>query len=382
MYVLNDTQIDFILNDIKNNGVKMEELQTDLLDHICCVIEHNMKPDDDFETFYRATIKTFYKKELLEIEEETKFLLTFKNYYTMKKIMIISGTFSAAVFILGSLFKIMHWPGASILLVLAMFTMAFIFLPLMSILKSRESQTGRDKLVIASGTLVGILYCVAVLFTVMHWPGARNGMLWLITTSVSLFVFIPVYYFNGIRNPETKTNTIMTTILLIVSTGLHFTLVNLRPANTEIKMYSYVQNERLLQRMLADKKYDNNNFLAADIQKNCVQIKALILKEDIGLDALPKDFESKNLVIDERNISNDFNDNGAGVKLFASLKQAVIKYNQLKTVSSENGIPIVHSVLDIEPEKIGSYSNLFILNGITQLQMFLVTERSKQMALN
>lgn len=382
MYVLNDAQIDFILNDIKNNGVEMEELCADLLDHICCILEQNMKHEDDFETFYRATIKTFYKKELREIEEETKFLLTFKNYYTMKKTMIVSGTFSASAFILGSLFKIMHWPGASMLLVSAMFTIALIFFPLMSILKSRESQTGRDKLVIASGTLVGILYCVAVLFTVMHWPGARSGMLWLITTSVSLFVFIPIYYFNGIRNPETKTNTVMTTILLIVATGLHFTLVNLRPTNTEIQMYSYVQNERLLQRMLADKKEDDNSFLAEDIQKNCEQIKALILKEDIGLDALPKDFERKNLVINERNIANDFNANGAGVKLFASLKQAVIKYNQSKAVSSENGIPIAHSVLDIEPEKIGNYTNLFILNGITQLQMYLVTERSKQMAIN
>jgi len=93
MYTLSEQQIDFILNDIKSRGVVMEDLQLNLLDHICCIVENELNLDDDFDQFYQDIIPRFFKKELKEIEEETILLLTFKNYYTMKKIMLISGIF-------------------------------------------------------------------------------------------------------------------------------------------------------------------------------------------------------------------------------------------------------------------------------------------------
>jgi hypothetical protein len=76
MYTLTDEQIDFILTDIKQRGVEMEDLQLNLLDHICCIIEQDLSPGSDFESFYRKTIPRFFKKELREIEEETLYLLT------------------------------------------------------------------------------------------------------------------------------------------------------------------------------------------------------------------------------------------------------------------------------------------------------------------
>src|ERR1700755_3378054 len=95
MYHLSDQQIDHILSDISARGVEMESLQQNLLDHVCCIIEQNLEENGDFESFYQKTIKTFYKDALWEIEEETISLLIFKNYYTMKKIMINCGIFSA-----------------------------------------------------------------------------------------------------------------------------------------------------------------------------------------------------------------------------------------------------------------------------------------------
>ena len=130
MYHISDQQIDYILNDISARGVEMESLQQNLLDHICCIIENNLEENGDFESFYQKTIETFYKDQLWEIEEETLQLLTFKNYYTMKKVMIVSGTFSAAAMILGILFKFLHWPGAAALIILGIGASSLIFLPL------------------------------------------------------------------------------------------------------------------------------------------------------------------------------------------------------------------------------------------------------------
>lgn len=69
MYSLNEQQIDFILGDINARGIRLESLQYDLLDHICVIIEQQLEKEEDFEQCYEATISTFYRQELREIEE-------------------------------------------------------------------------------------------------------------------------------------------------------------------------------------------------------------------------------------------------------------------------------------------------------------------------
>ncbi|HRD38307.1 MAG TPA: hypothetical protein PLC65_06720 [Bacteroidia bacterium] len=89
MYRVSDEQIEFILDDIKKRGIEMEDLQLNLLDHICCILERELKETDDFNAKYNKTIKQFFKSELWEIEEETVGLLYFKNYYKMKRFLYI-----------------------------------------------------------------------------------------------------------------------------------------------------------------------------------------------------------------------------------------------------------------------------------------------------
>lgn len=232
MYQLSDAQVEYILNDIRRNGVDMEDLQLNLLDHICCIIEHNLEEQDDFEDFYRQTVKQFYKHELREIEEETIQLLKFKNYYAMKRLMMASGILSVLAFTVGSLFKFMHWPGAGILLVSGMVVFSLMFLPLMFLLKNKEITAGSDKLITGIGFLIGMLHCMAVLFKVQHWPGANimmfSGIIGL------AFVFIPLYFYNGYKRPEKRFNTVLTCIILVAVAGTQFTLMRIhKPANTD-----------------------------------------------------------------------------------------------------------------------------------------------------
>lgn len=85
MYAISDQQINFILHDLHVNGIQTESLQHDLLDHICIIIEQNLEEGGDFDQLYAATVKTFYKKELREIEEETKFLLTLRHRLVLSR---------------------------------------------------------------------------------------------------------------------------------------------------------------------------------------------------------------------------------------------------------------------------------------------------------
>jgi hypothetical protein len=376
MYRLSDQQIDYILNDIGARGVEMESLQQNLLDHVCCIIENNLETNGDFENFYKQTIKTFYKDALWEIEEETLLLLTYKNYYAMKKIMITSGAIAATAFITGSIFKMMHWPGSSPLILLAMFCSSFIFLPLYFLFKTRETEDKANKILIAIGTANGILFCISSLFRLMHWPG--NQILWLLTIGMMGLVFIPLYFFNGIKKPENKTNTITTTIILIIVAGFFFALTSLKSSKHVYisKSYHYLQNEELIARMKLEKKdsaYQNKELIAlsAEIDNDCEKIKGIVIMEELGQTTIPKDFESKNLWLEECGLNSSFIPGEVGFNLVVDLKNKINQYNTLVKDASKQ-IPIENSLVKMTDDKILGFSNYNLLNHLTQIQLFIL----------
>ena len=222
MYTLSDQQIDFILNDIKIRGVEMEDLQLNLLDHICCIIECELEQEGDFEDFYHKTIPKFFKKELKEIEEETKLLLTFKNYYAMKKTMNAVGIIASISIVLGAIFKFQHWAGANIMMISGVILITLVFLPLMFTLKLRESTEKLDRTILILGGTIVILIVIALSFKLMHWPGG-NSLLGISILSL-LLLYVPIYLFTGLRNPATKTNTLINAILIIAGSGLLMSL--------------------------------------------------------------------------------------------------------------------------------------------------------------
>lgn len=373
MYCITDQHIDYILDDIRRNGIETEDLQFNLLDHICCLAEHSLKDGDDFEGFYRQTIKQFYKNELRELEEETILLLTFKNYFMMKKIMIAGGVFSVMAFLTGSFFKIMHWPGAGVLITLGILLMCFIFLPLVFILKAKEINSGIEKLTVAMGTLLGILFCLDVLFTVNHWPGATA--LWLSTICGSAFIFIPLYCFTGLRKPETRVNTILTTIVLVGFTGLLFTMVRLRPVGNgkQDNVYSYLQNEQIWSKLSGRSMIQEDQ--TVQILSISSKLKADILEATTGSSDLAKNTDIDRLTKELENDDlkdNYFSRNGAGSILLEQLKTAVEQYNAGKQNATAR-IPVQYSWLNASVEHMRSYENLFVLNSLTQLQIYLAT---------
>jgi hypothetical protein len=377
MYCITDQQVDYILNDIRRNGVEMEDLQLNLLDHVCCIIEQNLKEDDDFELFYRSTITQFYKKELREIEEETINLLMFKNYYSMKKFMFFSGALSAVAFIIGSFLKIMYWQGASLFLVLGFVTIAFVFLPILFVLKTKETNATRDKLIMGVGTFVGILYCLAMLFKVQHWPGAN--VMWVIMLVLTFAVFIPAYFFTGIRKPETRVNTIISTILLVAVLGIQFTLTNIRPNKADVA-HTYFQNEQILTMMTHEGSYavqgtNQADALITDINNLCVGLKRIVLKKTIGQPELPADYMTITN-FPEQTLGTGFMKGETGYNMVMELKKGVENYNNNAVVK----VPVTYTVLDTDPANIRSFTNLNLLNDLTQIQMFLAGNHSKMVA--
>ena len=280
MFRLRDEHIDFISADIRKRGIYLDDLHDNLLDHVCCIIENEMQEEQDFQTFYSDVIQRFFEKELSEIEDETFLLVTFKNYHTMKTITTSSGIVAALLMSAGILFKYMHWPGASLFLVLGITLTSLIFMPLLFIFRSKTSTTTRDKLLLGSGVSLGIVLSLHILFKIMHWPGAN---LLLNIINIALFIFIPVYFFTGYRNEQTRSNTVLMTVLMILGLGLLFTIK--RSPRSERQLNATVSNiyrnsEIILQRQakLAQQKPDTmaEAQVRSKIIANCEYIKKAI----------------------------------------------------------------------------------------------------------
>jgi hypothetical protein len=76
----------------------------------------------------------------------------------------------AAAINLGLLFKLEHWPGASILLTIGLGGFSLLFVPMWFVEKSNTE--GSNKLANVAGALGLTLFALGILFKFQHWPGA------------------------------------------------------------------------------------------------------------------------------------------------------------------------------------------------------------------
>lgn len=377
MYCLNEKQIDFILNDIRRNGVELEDLQSNLLDHICCIIEQELEENGDFEQFYFSTIKKFYKNELREIEEETISLLTFKNYYVMKKTMLVSGVVSASFLTLGIILKFLYMPGAAVGIVLGIGGMSFVFLPLLFLLKIKEQKETKNKVLIGLGTFAGILMTLGILFKIMFWPGAN--MMALTSLLILLFVFLPVYFFTGFRNPETKVNTVVSSILILTGCGLFLTLVR-SPAGSKLMgiqmTKDYLLNEKILEnekRLLMQSAAANSLPLQTqpevkNLNQLCEDIKQKIVYFEVGTNTIGEDFESKDIWLGDGRVDKYMNEDQGMQQKITALRDYVKNYNANYVANAGGKLMPLHSnVIDMYQLR-----STEALNGIIQLQMCIL----------
>lgn len=377
MYCLNEKQIDFILNDIRRNGVELEDLQLNLLDHICCIIENELEENGDFEQFYFSTIKKFYKKELREIEAETISLLTFKNYYVMKKTMLVSGVVAASFLSLGIILKFLHMPGAAVGIVLGIGLLSFVFLPLLFLLKIKEQKETKNKVLIGLGTFSGILMTLGILFKIMFWPGAN--MMALTALLILLFVFLPVYFFTGFRNPETKVNTVVSSILILTGCGLFLTLVR-APAGSRLVgiqvTKDYLLNEKILEnekRLLMQSASANELAIhtqpeVKNLNQLCEDIKQKIVFFEVGTNTIGDDFESKDIWLGDGRVDKYMNEDQGMQEKITALREYVKSYNaNYVSKAGSKLMPLQSNVIDMYQLR-----STEALNGIIQIQMCLL----------
>ena len=130
----------------------------------------------------------------------------------MKKILYLIGLLSTAFTFLGSIFKIMHWPGASVMIIIGAFSFAFIFIPLLIFIKFKEVIFLFDKFIYSIGVVLGTILMIGLIFKLMHWPWAT--VLMLSSIVIFNFVYIPVYFLSRFKREDLKFNTVVNSVVM------------------------------------------------------------------------------------------------------------------------------------------------------------------------
>ena len=197
--MLDSAQIQLIESDVESARITLYNLSDELVDHICCAIEDQMRNGKNFDEAYALLKEQTGIKVLQNIQENTLYL-TDKKYRLMKTTMKITGNVSLALLALGTLFKIFHWPGASPLLVVGFALLCFFFFPAVVYINHRDGNSPRRPFLNGSILIGGVCLMAGILFKVMHWPFWNLLMLggWFLV----LFVFLPILLYIRLKDAK------------------------------------------------------------------------------------------------------------------------------------------------------------------------------------
>jgi hypothetical protein len=193
--------IDLISRDIRREEISFSHLLEDLIDHVCCDVENEMQNGINFNDAYQRVKQKMGSRRLKEIQEETLYAVDTKYRY-MKNVMKISGVFGTIMFGFAALFKIQHWPGAGTMMSLGALILAFVFLPSALSVLWKETHNSKRLFLFISGFFAGILFIIGTLFKVQHWPMA--GAILTLAAFFGILFFIPALALSRLSDQENK----------------------------------------------------------------------------------------------------------------------------------------------------------------------------------
>ncbi len=193
--------IEQISNDVRKQEISFSHLLDELIDHVCCDVEQEMQNGIEFSEAYRRVKQKMGSRRLKEIQEETLYAVDTK-YRQMKNLMKISGIAGTTMLGFASIFKIMHWPGASVLLIAGAFVLAVLFLPSALEILWKETHNSKKLFLYISAYFSGLAFIMGVLYKIMHWPGAN--IILTIGALITILLFIPALTVNKLMGPEGK----------------------------------------------------------------------------------------------------------------------------------------------------------------------------------
>jgi hypothetical protein len=214
MHELNTKEIEQISLDIEQQGLTYTPLQNELLDHICCQVERLMEKGLTFNVAYRKVKSDMGKRRIRQIQHETLILIS-KKYRRMKRTMYAFGVAAPIFLMAGIAFKIFNWPGAGIIISLALLITSLVFLPLFAMVRIRDTRQQDEPVPMGlyiTGMIAGMLSVLGALLKIQHMAG--SGVMLILGLSTLALVFLPIYASVRKKEAESKNETFNSRLII------------------------------------------------------------------------------------------------------------------------------------------------------------------------
>lgn len=156
----------------------------------------------------------------------------------------IIGAVCASTINLAITFKFQHWPGAGVLMVLGLVCFALVFVPMLLNRTLKNQGSERKTLMNTLGATGLTLFSLGILFKLMHWPGAAV----MLTLSIFFlfFGYFLMYLLDSSINPVEKTaylrKAFLSVIIGCMVTSLIMSALNkpyFKPVEPELTMVGH-----------------------------------------------------------------------------------------------------------------------------------------------
>lgn len=194
MMALTDPQFEILEDRLRNSKLRQSGLYHDLLDHFYCLTTQHMEQGKTFDEALELAQKELAPEGFSVIDTEISFLLTFDFQIRMRK-LLYGGAFVAAFGqTLYVLFRTLHWPGANMWLVVAVASLFCMLIPglIYEYRGNADRLSSAVRLRIMSGLAGLSFFGLGSAFKVMHWPGANVQI--LLGTALLALLFFPLYF--------------------------------------------------------------------------------------------------------------------------------------------------------------------------------------------
>lgn len=199
----------------------------------------------------------------------------------MKRSVYILGIFCLALVLMGTIFKVSHLQGASILLTSGLVTLSLVFLPLAYFHLNNSTNDKLLKLVYLLGCISFLIVFVGVLFKLMHWPGA--SILLVVGLPIPFVLFLPAYIYYHIKRQLKTDGSFFGILFFMVYLAVFTSMLATSSQRTPLQAYAYSTTEcsksnAFLSQNLKDTSKTKQEVSSAELIEKIEQIKLDLIR--------------------------------------------------------------------------------------------------------
>ena len=181
--------------------------------------------------------------------------MEYKASNSLKSIATVVGYIFGSFFILGILFKIQHWAGAGVILIVSLTILACVFVPIVFI--QRINEDNRTLSVVTNSFALASISSLflGILFKVQHWQGAG-----IMLTFGALFLCVPtllLYVIHEMKDNNKRFGEYWKIVFGIIFFGVFFIFYGLNYSRDFINFVTVIDSQIVKA---------NNNFTSANLK--------------------------------------------------------------------------------------------------------------------